>query len=211
MQDNTYKMVVARLTDEDVLEALRNHEKYVDGMLLALLDECEKRNLSLIGLDKLRSLVTKRIETETALEAAVTEEVVETNMPVPSLFSQTTILAFTIFFSPLFGGALLAINIASAKKPGVWQVISLSLAFTALITVLNIYLIPPGSIWGLLLLAAIALFMSELVWNKFLGKKINYTRRSYTIPLIIALAIFLPLAYYLYLHPELLELTTNVK
>lgn len=210
MQDNTYKMVVARLADEDILEALRNHEKYVDGMLLALIDEFEKRKLQLIGVDKLRAMVTKRLDDE-RIAAEAEAIVIEPELPLPTLFSQTTILAFTIFFSPLFGGALLAMNVAAVKKTGVWQVLSLSLALTVLVGVLNMYLIPPGSIFGLLILAAIALFMSELLWNRFIGKKVSYKNRSFTVPLIIALAISIPLIYYFYQHPELLELTTNTK
>ena len=122
MQDNTYKMVVARLADEDILEALRNHEKYVDGMLLALIDEFEKRKLQLIGVDKLRAMVTKRLDDE-RIAAESEALVIEPELPLPTLFSQTTILAFTIFFSPLFGGALLAMNVAAVKKAGVWQVL----------------------------------------------------------------------------------------
>ena len=64
-----------------------------------------------------------------------------------------------------------------------------------LVGVLNMYLIPPGSIFGLLVLAAIALFMSELLWNRFIGKKVSYKNRSFTVPLIIALAISIPLIY----------------
>ena len=50
MPDNTYVSRVAKLTDDEVKDALRNHDKYVDGMLLALLDECDKRNIQLQGI-----------------------------------------------------------------------------------------------------------------------------------------------------------------
>ena len=71
-------------------------------------------------------MVTKRLDDE-RIAAESEALVIEPELPLPTLFSQTTILAFTIFFSPLFGGALLAMNVAAVKKAGVWQVLSLSI------------------------------------------------------------------------------------
>lgn len=209
MPDSIYRTVVARLTDDEVLDALRNHEKYVDDMLLALLDECEKRKLNLIGVERLRSMVEERIVIEPEIE-----ELDITNsppLPLPVLFSQTAILAFTIFFSPLFGGILLALNINTVKKPGIWQVIAISLFFTAISGLLTYFILPPGSFFAILIPIVIALIMSEFVWSKFIGKATAYERKSIAIPLIIALIITIPIAYYIYQHPELMEFTNTTK
>ena len=56
MSENSYKLVVARMPDEDLLTALKaNEAMYLDEMILAVLDECEKRKLFFPGADALRS------------------------------------------------------------------------------------------------------------------------------------------------------------
>ncbi len=213
MPDSSYRLVVARLSDDDVMEALRNHEKYVDDMLLALLDECAKRNLQLQGVEKLRGMIEARAEAEPEPEPEI-ESMSKAEMPkgpLPVLFSQTAILAFTIFFSPLFGGVLLALNIKTVKKPGMWQVVSLSLLFTAISGFVTYYLLPPGSFFAILIPIVFALLMSELIWTRFIGKKVDYERKSIAIPLIIALLITIPLAYYVYTNPELMQFSTSTK
>lgn len=209
MPDSSYRMVVARLSDEDVLEALRNHEKYVDDMLLALLDECAKRKLQLQGVDRLRSMIDARAELEPEVETLTIEEAPKGPMPV--LFSQTAILAFTIFFSPLFGGILLALNIKTVKKPGMWQVVSLSLLFTMVSGLVTYYILPPGSFFAILIPIVFALLMSELIWTRFIGKKVAYERKSILIPLVVALLITIPIVYYVYTNPELMEFANPSK
>jgi len=213
MPDSSYRMVVARLSDDDVMEALRNHEKYVDDMLLALLDECAKRNLQLQGVEKLRGIIEARAqaepEPEQEVESISTKE--SPKGPLPILFSQTAILAFTIFFSPLFGGILLALNIKTVKKPGIWQVVSLSLIFTAISGFVTYYLLPPGSFFAILIPIIFALLMSELIWTRFIGKKVDYERKSIAIPLLIAVLIAIPLVYYVYTNPELMQFSNTSK
>jgi hypothetical protein len=209
MPDSSYRMVVARLSDEDVLEALRNHEKYVDDMLLALLDECAKRKLQLQGVDRLRSMIEARAEIEPEVETLTIEEAPKG--PIPVLFSQTAILAFTIFFSPLFGGILLALNIKTVKKPGMWQVVSLSLLFTMVSGLVTYYILPPGSFFAILIPIVFALLMSELIWTRFIVKKVEYERKSILIPLLVALLITIPIIYYVYTNPELMEFTNPSK
>jgi hypothetical protein len=206
MQDNTYVLVAARMTDEDLLDALTHHEKYVDDMLLAMLDVAEKRALPIPGMDTLRADIIARQVPEPEPEVIVEDRPIPVELPV--LYSQTAILAFTIFFSPLFGGILLAMNTNRLNKKAVWQVVVFSLILSVASGLVTWYL-APGSFWGILAPIACGLILSELAWNRFIGKQLPYRHRRVLIPLIIALAITLPLGYYAYQHPEVFELPTS--
>jgi hypothetical protein len=207
MPDSTYVSRVAKLTDDEVKDALRNYDKYVDGMLLALLDECDKRNIQLQGTDRLRSMVEERLLAENAAEIVETEEIV-VDQPLPVLFTKSTILGFSIFFSPFIGGILLAMNVNALKKQGAWQVVAIALGLTLLYFMLISSTIAADGILALVILGVNALVLSEVVWNRFIGSKVVFTRRNFIIPLLIMLAIVIPLAYYAYLHPEQMNLPT---
>ena len=209
MPDNIYKMNVARLADEEILDALRNYDKYVDDMLIELINECERRKLPLQGVDRLRTMVEERLAKVEVVNDLFETQEIKPEEPLPVLFSQSTIFAFSIFFSPLSGGILLAINVAKSKKSGAWLVAFISLAISILVGVLSYYFVPPGSIFAVLLLGAAAFIISQLLWNRFIGKFVNYEKRSFVIPLIIMLIIIIPIAYYAYLHPELFQLPTT--
>lgn len=204
MADVIYPLVVARMSDEDVLDALRQQEKYVDEMLLALLDAVDKRQLPFPEALALRAEIQARAIPEPEPEPLVEEVVVE---ELPVLYSQTAILAFTIFFTPLFGGILLAMNVNRIKKSLTWQVVAISVALTMAVGLAN-WFIPQDNFMLILVPIAAGFILSELVWNRFIGKGVPYMHRKVLVPLIIALAITLPLAYYIQQHPEILDMQT---
>ncbi len=208
MAENSYKLVVARMPDEDLITALKaNEAMYLDEMILAVLDECEKRKLYFPGADALRSSIAARIVVEEAI--VVNDPPEEAKVVLPTLYSQTVILAFTIFFSPLFGGIMLAMNVWRVNKKAVWQVILFSLVFTTFAGYITYYILPPGSFAAILIRIGGALILSELLWNHLIGKGYKYDKRKIIIPLIIALLITIPIIYYLYQHPELIQLPTK--
>lgn len=111
----------------------------------------------------------------------------------PILYSDKVIWVFSILFSVIFGGILLAINLKEVdKKKGIMPVIVFSIIYTALsIYILNLNKIGTG---GVLIACAIgALILNELFWKKYIGKGIVYHRKSFVKPLIIALIIFVPI------------------
>jgi len=198
------------MTDEEVLDALQYREKFVDEMLLALLDSAEKRGLTIADAAQLRTEITARIEQEKQAEAEAmqsdaeeVEMVPDGNLPV--LYSQTAILGFTIFFSPIFGGIMLAMNAARLRKPNIWQIILLSLVLAIGGGLISWYVFP-ASLAGILIPVGSGLLLSELVWNRFIGKGLPYLHRKILVPLLIALAITLPIAYVAYQNPEIFNI-----
>ncbi|MEZ5013540.1 MAG: hypothetical protein R2794_04550 [Chitinophagales bacterium] len=211
MLDNTYVLVARRMEDADLIKALDQHEKYVDEMLLAMLEECNRRGIVHPHAEHLQTRITEAMQQQLAEEMNnVLQEAMakEENVPLPVFYSQTAILAFTIFFSPIFGGTLLAMNVSRIHKKAVWPIVIFSIIFTAFSGYVG-YVTPQGSIVTLLIPIAGALLLSEFMWNRYIGKNVRYQRRSIFIPLVIALIITLPLIYFFYQHPELLSAHTQ--
>ncbi|MFI5171633.1 MAG: hypothetical protein ACHQFW_04540, partial [Chitinophagales bacterium] len=163
MSENGYRMVVARMADEELISALRvNESMYLDEVLLAILDECEKRKISFPGAKELRDKILSRLIIEE--EAVLVDQVEPTTKVLPVFFSQTAIMAFSIFFSPLFGGILLAINLWKVNKKGVWQVILFSVVFTAFLSYV-VLSFPLENFLSLIIQFIGALILSEVLWN----------------------------------------------
>lgn len=204
MPENGYRIVVSRMADEELITALNaNETMYLDEMLLAVLEECEKRNISFTGAKNLKEKLLKRYVPEKEEPVLVNETA---TVKLPTLYSQTAILAFSIFFSPLFGGILLAMNVGKVNKKGVWQVILFSIVFTAFYVYVA-SVAPTDNFFSWLIPFAGALILSEVLWNHFLGKNINYKKRTVAAPLIIGVLITIIICAYLYFfHPELLPL-----
>ena len=88
---------------------------------------------------------------------------------------------------------MLAINLKAVNnKRGIYPVIIFSVLYTALsIYILN--LINVGTPGALAAGAIGALILNNVFWNKYIGKETLYHKKSYKMPLIIALSIFIPL------------------
>ena len=214
---NGYERMVAKMTDEELLLHARHYQTYQEELLMAVLNEASGRGLTIENKAAIESLI-RQYEDEARHQAEVAElekgreddqQVEETEDPdssksLPVLYSQTAVLAFSLFFSPLAGSILLSINIRKLQRKGAGQVLVFGLVLAIAQGIINMQ-VAPDSIISILAHVAGALLLSELMWNQFIGRRIPYTRRNILIPLLIAIAIIAPLAWYLYQHPELME------
>ncbi len=219
VRENEYSRQIKRKADDELLEILHNYEAYREDLLQAVIWEAEDRqlpvNLPQSALDAI-ALYHAEQEKEKARAKAEAERVAmlerkeEIAPATPEtgekLFSQSAILGFSLFFSPISAGILLAMNMKRLQRKGIIQVIVFAIVFTLFQGYVSMRL-QQGSIITLLINVAGALIMSELMWKQFIGKRIPYQRRSIIIPLLIAIAIVAPLVWYVYQHPEFLETT----
>ena len=112
--------------------------------------------------------------------------------PLPVYYSERAIYVFSILFSTLFGAILMAINLKnSEKKKGTWQVVTFGLIYTIGISWGLSY--APKSSTGLSIgLNAIGAYvLRQFFWIKYIGKDVNYTKRSVLIPAIVGIFIAL--------------------
>lgn len=111
----------------------------------------------------------------------------------PTLYSKKLINTFTILFSVIFGGIMLAINLKAVNnKRGIYPVIIFSVLYTAL-SIYILSLINVGTLGAVASGAIGSLILNNVFWNKYIGKGTLYHKKSYKTPLIIALSIFIPL------------------
>jgi len=112
---------------------------------------------------------------------------------VPTLYSERVIYTFSVFFSVLAGGILLARNLKEVnRKDGIPHVIAFSLIYTFL----SGYLmnVSKSGLVGTVVLAILgSMVLNQYFWNAYIGRGVNYYRKSYGKALIIALLILIPL------------------
>ncbi len=103
-----------------------------------------------------------------------------------TLYSVTAIWCFTMFFSPIFGAFLLASNIKESKaKTNVYIFGFVYLVASALL----IRLLPQNLLFNVAINIAGGLVLTQYFWKKYIGEQTEYTPRTVTRPLLIALAI----------------------
>ncbi|MFZ4621774.1 MAG: hypothetical protein ACOYNS_14530 [Bacteroidota bacterium] len=111
----------------------------------------------------------------------------------PELYSKRVIYTFSFLFSVLFGAVLMVMNLRRLNKPeGVVPTVSFSIAFFLSIIYLEDLLetsygftLPNSNVFAFIG----AWLILELVWNKYIGKELQYRRRSYIKPMIVGIII----------------------
>ena len=205
--ENGYSRVVKRYQDEELIHILHNRESYVDELLQAVIWECETRGIQ----DPLIQEITPTLhlpepepEELPAIDFPTEKPEIKKEperIPFP-LYSQTAILAFSVFFSTFLGGILFLINLSKIDRKALVPVG----VFCVLFTVADAYVslnFSSQTILPILMNIAGGLILSELLWNHYIGKGKSYRSKSVLLPLIITLVIMVPLLYYAYhVHPE---------
>lgn len=171
--------ILEKNSDKELIKIIKERTTEPEEKVLAAFAELDKR-----GTD------TTEVSKKQDLNPDESKEVEE----LPVLYSEKVIYTFSILFSVLFGGILFANNLKTVgNKKGALPVIIFSVLYTGLsIYLLN--LINTNSSATLIINMIGALIINNLFWNKYIGKGKLYHKKSYKKPLIIALAIFIPLA-----------------
>lgn len=116
---------------------------------------------------------------------------------LPALYSKTLILVFAVLFSTILAAVLLIMNLRrlGKKKEGMWILlfaIAYMMATAALIAALNI-----DAGYSLIANVIGAAILNEYFWNKYIDNDLDFKKKSWMQPMLIALAIVLTLAYLL--------------
>ncbi|MDW5290027.1 hypothetical protein [Formosa sp. PL04] len=203
MTDNIFLYRFGKMTNEELEAISFNEDVYTDEARLTALDILKSRDINteavIAAHDSLmaESLATKEIvvELKDATESLPPNAKSKAEA-LPELYSKLLILIISILFSTLFGSILLMANLKKiGQSKGRTQVLIFSLLYlflpVILITVFNLdnnLSIFANVIGGFIL--------TEYFWNKFIGKTFEYKRRDWAKPILISLAITIPLAYF---------------
>lgn len=116
---------------------------------------------------------------------------VDENLPL--LYSEKVIYTFSILFSVLFGAVLFCMNLSRlGKQKAIYPVIIFSVVYLIL-SGLILNALNAGTSVALLFTAVGAVVLNSIFWARYIGKEVKYTKRNYNKPLLIAIAIFIPL------------------
>lgn len=112
---------------------------------------------------------------------------------LPTLYSERVIYTFSVLFSVIAGGILLARNLKEVnRKDGIPHVIAFSLIYTFLSGYLMT--VTKSGLVGSVVLAILgSMVLNSYFWNAYIGRGQNYYRKRYGKALIIALLILIPL------------------
>lgn len=140
-----------------------------------------KRELARKGTEDNRA---ENIENDELEENEITEI-------LPELYSKRVITAFCLIFSTLFGAIILMSNLKKRdENKGWWQVLLFSILYT-IGTIFTVYstnssnFTIPLNILG-------ALILNEYFWNRYLGKSIEFEKKSWAKPAIISVTATIP-------------------
>ena len=110
---------------------------------------------------------------------------------VPELYSKRVIFAFSMIFSTIFGAVILMSNLKTrSEKKGRIQVLIFSIIYTigtiiSLNSISSTKLTIPLNLLG-------ALILNEYFWNRYLGKDIEFIKKSWIKPAVISLIVCIP-------------------
>ena len=127
---------------------------------------------------------------ENQIQNPTTDSIFDEMKPLPVYYSENAILGFSFFCSTLFGAILMAMNASKTpSKKGVWPSIIFGLLFTAAQLTVSLYFSVKGS--GPILFGIVGgSILKKFFWEKYIGEKVPYTKRSIVNPVIIAIVFF---------------------
>jgi hypothetical protein len=200
MDNNFAEEVKFKLTDE-LREIAVNFNLYRGALVSAARQELANRGIELTDEEKLKIEQKKEQRRNDAIKSKESNKTwgvfdvswkqgIVTDIDAPLLYSRQVINIFSILFSVMFGGILLAINLKSVNnKKAILPVLIYSILYTGIIIyILNLI---PGSKSGLSLIFNLvgAIVLYNFFWGKYIGKDFKYRTKQIWIPLIIGILI----------------------
>jgi hypothetical protein len=210
-----YAAKMSRKTDAELLLYLQNRAEYREIAVLAALDEAQRRQLPLAGLDaaairaelgpeaaqqeaaEIRRLTPPPIEAETVEETS------------PALYSPVTITLFTVFFSMLAGGVLLALNFLTlGRGKAIFRLVLFLVAYLVVFALLAQPLLQAGLVVVLLFADLPPIIAYNLwFWPRYVGVR-QYQSRGWLAPFLICMVLRIGLG--MLLAPWLMQRLTEM-
>lgn len=200
--DAYYATKMAAKSELELLEYFNNHDKYVPEAVLAAVAELQKRGRTFTEAELATLEPERQAVQQMAAATATTQTEAEVEpLELPVLYTPGAILGFSIFFSLIFGAALLAINVRQiGNRRAGWTIIGFSLAYMFLEVV---FLYQMGSYSGMTVPLNLigALILNFYFWPKYIGFQQPYEAKPIWRALLISILIVLPLLVMVALYP----------
>jgi hypothetical protein len=196
---NEYSASIRRLPEDKLREYIQKSEQFHDEAVLAAIWELAGRRKLLKDEQKLETEIAKRITSPAKVLPGIYEsEDIVIKVTQPSLYSIRSIQIFSVLFSVLAGGILMAINFnRTSKKQEALKVLGFSLVYTVFSMLIFALLGTQSPILSVVLNLLGAFLIDELFWKRVLGKEFRFDKQQVWTALIIALLIISPVIWYL--------------
>jgi hypothetical protein len=205
--DDSFKFRATLRTNDELRERVNNRANYMPETVVASLAELQSRGeqfsddeVMTITADLQARRDHASLQNSSGSLFNNSDKKLQVKDPdAPAFYSKGVIYGFSILFSVLFGSVMLAINInQTQKRAGVMWVVLYGFVFTAIEGIIlssietSSSLAVVGAILG-------AMPLNYLFWRHYLGNETVYRPRPVWIPLIIGLAIWIPIMYLIFL------------
>lgn len=112
------------------------------------------------------------------------------DLDAPPFYSPRAVWGFSVFFTVIFGAVLLASNLIDKKAK--WIVIGFGIIYTTAVIIIMNLLPQPNTGLTIGLNGGGALILTQLFWNKYVGKETKFRTKPIWRPLIISIIITIP-------------------
>lgn len=171
---------MASLSDKELDKYLINHKNFSSSEIEAALVELQKRG---------KSFTDFQLQ---YFQNVIHRKQIEEDPNSPVYYSKMGIWWFSILFSVLFGAILLSFNLKDRREK--WVVIGFGITYLVfMFTVLDRVGSSSVTTTSFILNAIGGVVLQTYFWNKYIGLRTPYKSKSILIPILIGLAISVPL------------------
>jgi hypothetical protein len=198
--DDDFKLRAALKSVEELHDRVNNREKYLPETVEAAVTELQHRGeefseeeLKVIAEDMQAGReISKSGNYSFGMYNRYDKNVQVEDPEAPSFYSKRVIFVFSVIFSALFGGILLAINISKTEnrnKAILAVLFGLGYTIAAALIAQNFNL---NSSFSVVFIFLGAYLLESLFWNRYIGNSTLYKPRQIWIPLVIGIVIMVP-------------------
>lgn len=205
IMENQYINYYKKHSENELIEVINSPNSYNNEARLAAYELLGNKEYAFSSVqtteyeDLKNEFKQKDIDQQAKVEAELSQE-------LPSWYSPTAILGFSIFLEPLFGAILLSHNFKIANKTKQAKLVILVGVLFLLARMALIYTQQMSQIASLAISIGAGIVFVEVFWKKHLGYQVKYERKSIWKPLLIFVGITLCLfGLQMYLDPELYQ------
>lgn len=191
----SFDEMMANKSDEDLMEYIDNVPKYTVQAIQAAINELRKRGKQFTQEDlqeinqTIKEKATLKQKEEDTLKTNSWKKNIVTDPNAPQYYSQRAIWGFSIVFTVVFGAALLASNLKDKKAK--WIVWTFGVVYTGIaIAIMN--QLPRNTGLTIGINAGGAILLTQIFWNRFIGKDTTFRVKPIWKPLIISILIAIP-------------------
>lgn len=177
--DDSLEKLMASKTDDELDDYLIDIKLYSANEVRSAMRELEKRGKYMNQLQ--RDYFQKVIQSKLAEESEDT----------PVYYPRQSVFIYSMLLPVIFGFIVFALNLKNQRDK--WVVIGFGITFFTVGVCLGSMLNAPARI-PLLFNIIGAIIIESFLWNRYIGKDVLYKKRSMWAPVLIALAIVIPVA-----------------